>query len=153
MRPRGSRRHASVRTRAAGPCGGARSTPRRPDSPRLLGDETLRCLLTPDAGGRVLRVRLHDQAVDLGLAIGGEEALDRFSDDVGAGPPRARPVRVEALEELVGELHQGLGASHRHMVAIWGSKPAYAIAYARTWRWWTRRRSTSARACAPCARR
>src|SRR3954447_8361735 len=122
MRARGSRRHASVRMRAAGLPGGARSTTRRPDSPRLLGDETLRCLLTPDAGGRVLRVRLHDQAVDLGLAIGGEEALDRFSDDVGAGPPRARPVRVEALEELVGELHQGLGASHRHMVAIWGSR-------------------------------
>src|SRR4051812_50224879 len=94
MRPRGSRRHASVRTRAAGPSGGARSTTRRPDSPRLLGDETLRRFLTPDAGGRVFRVRLPDQAGDLGLAIGGAGALDRLSGHVGAGTPPARPVPV-----------------------------------------------------------
>src|SRR4051812_26984688 len=119
MRARRSPPRGSTRTRAAAPPRDARSTRPRRDSPWLVGDETLGRLLAPYVAGRLARVCVDDQAVDLGLAIVGEEALDCLAHDVRARPPRAGPVRVEAPEELVGELHEGLRAGHCHMVAIW----------------------------------
>src|SRR5215217_4044183 len=105
--------------RAGGQRRGARPTTPRRGSPRLRGDHPLGGLLVPEIFGWLARVGVDEEPVDLGLAVGRQVALDRLAHDLRPRSALAGPVGVEPVEQLVGELHEGLRARHGHMVAIW----------------------------------
>src|SRR4051812_19946832 len=98
------------------------TTPRR-GSPGLRRDHPPRRLVRcPRILGRLTGVGLDDQAVDFGLAVIRQVLLQCLADQLGPRPPFLSAEAVDALQEVVGQLHECLRPGHRpygsHMMEL-----------------------------------